>query len=64
MAKGGFINLTMNLKLGYLMFPEPLGSIFGEQVGPNFNLLAKKIKDVFDPNETSNPGKLCKVTKS
>jgi len=58
LVKGGFITLTMNCRLGFLMFPEPLASIFGSQVGPNFHLLSKNMKNVFDPNDTMNPAKL------
>jgi hypothetical protein len=50
--------------LGYTVFMEPLTSWFGPKVGPNFNLLIKKIKEIFDPNDTLNPNKLIKMKAS
>jgi FAD/FMN-containing dehydrogenase len=37
---------------------EPLTTIFGQDIGPNFHLWLKKIKKIFDPNDIMNPGTL------
>jgi hypothetical protein len=33
-------------------------SIYGPKIGPNFHLLVKKVKNIFDPGDMMNPGKL------
>jgi len=58
LAKEGFIIKTPVDGLGWVCFLELITTIFGPKIGPNFNLLLKKIKKVFDPNSTMNPGKL------
>ena len=58
LAKRGFIDLAMKSKLGFLMLAEPLTTILGAQVGPNFHQLSINMKNVFDPKDTMNPGKL------
>lgn len=43
---------------GYWVLAEPMGLWFGEKIGPNFHLLVKNMKKIFDPNDISNPDKL------
>lgn len=42
----------------YLCGVEPFTTLYGPKIGPNFHLMLKKIKKVFDPTDTMNPGKL------
>ena len=57
-TKDAFISHTKKDKLGYFIHMEPLTSIFGPEVGPNFHLWLKRIKNIFDPNDIMNPDKL------
>jgi len=59
LTKGGFIELTMEKRIGYYFLPEPLVSIFGPVIGPNVHLWLKQIKEVLDPKDTMNPAKVC-----
>jgi hypothetical protein len=45
----------------YICGFEPFTTLYGPKIGPNFHLLLKKIKKVFDPLDTMNPGKLVKI---
>jgi hypothetical protein len=45
----------------YICGLEPLTTLYGPKIGPNFHLLLKKIKMVFDPTDTMNPGKLINI---
>ena len=40
---------------GYFTLAEPTGAWFGPQIGPNFHLMLKKMKQVFDPKDIMNP---------
>ena len=42
----------------YLCGLEPLTTLYGPKIGPDFHLMLKKIKKIFDPTDTMNPGKL------
>jgi len=53
-----FITHTKEDKLGWYIHVEPLTSIFGPEIGPNFHLWLKRVKNIFDPNDIMNPGKL------
>jgi len=43
---------------GYFVLAEPTGAWFGSKIGPNFHLMLKKMKNVFDPNDILNPDAL------
>lgn len=43
---------------GYWLMGEPMGIWYGPKVGPNFHLMVRKIKQLFDPKDTMNPDKL------
>ncbi|MFC2031776.1 FAD-binding oxidoreductase [Chloroflexota bacterium] len=44
--------------MGYTMLAEPFPSWKGTQIGPNFHLLLKNMKHVFDPKDVMNPNRL------
>ena len=48
------------LDLGYY-YMEPILSIFSPMVGPNLKHWVGKVKHIFDPNDTMNPGKLIRL---
>jgi hypothetical protein len=39
---------------GYWTLAEPMGAWFGSKVGPNFHLMLKRMKQVFDPKDIMN----------
>lgn len=43
---------------GYWILGEPTGAWFGPQIGPDFHLMLKKMKQVFDPKDILNPDAL------
>jgi len=43
---------------GYWTLAEPMVAWFGAQVGPNFNQMVRKVKQVFDPNDIMNPDRV------
>ncbi len=53
-----FIRHTKEDELGWYIHVEPLTSIFGPKIGPNFHLWLKRVKNLFDPNDIMNPEKL------
>ncbi len=53
-----FISQTKKDKLGWYIHVEPLTSIFGPAIGPNFHLWLKRVKGIFDPEDIMNPDKL------
>jgi len=57
-AKEAFIDNYCTDGLGWSLFMEPMTSILGPTVGPNFHIYLQKIKLIFDPNDTMNPGRL------
>ena len=62
-AIDAFISHTKQDKLGWFIYIEPLTSIFGPEIGPNFHLWLKKVKNIFDPNDIMNPNKLIEMRK-
>ena len=42
---------------------EPLTSIYGPDIGPDFHLWLRKIKKIFDPNDIMNPDTLVRMDK-
>ncbi|MFH1775232.1 MAG: FAD-binding oxidoreductase [Chloroflexota bacterium] len=56
-----FIDHTREDKLGWYIHVEPITSMFGPEIGPNFHLWLKRVKNIFDPNDIMNPGKLIQV---
>ncbi len=62
-TKDAFITHTIKDQLGWYIHMEPLTTIFGKSIGPNFNLWLKRIKNIFDPNNIMNPEKLIKMNK-
>ncbi len=62
-TKDAFITHTKEDKLGWYIHMEPLTTIFGPTVGPNFHLWLRKIKNIFDPNNIMNPDKLISMKK-
>lgn len=48
-------------QLGWYIHMEPLTSMFGPKVGPNFHLWLRRIKNIFDPKNIMNPEKLIKM---
>ena len=63
-SKEAFISHTREDKLGWYIHMEPLTTIFGPEVGPNFHLWLKRVKNIFDPNDIMNPDKLVKMQGS
>jgi len=57
-AKAAFVDYQKRDGLGWYIFVEPLTTIHGPNIGPDFHLRLKDIKRVFDPKDTMNPGKL------
>jgi len=49
---------TPNNPSGYWVLKEPTGAWFGDKIGPNFHLMLKRMKAIFDPKDTMNPDKL------
>ncbi len=49
------IKATPRNPSGYWTPNEPHGVWFGPQIGPNFHLLLRKMKQIFDPKDTMNP---------
>ena len=43
---------------GYWILGEPTGAWFGPQIGPDFHLMLKKMKQVFDSKDILNPDAL------
>ena len=62
-AKEGFVESGLKDGLGWFSFIEPLTSIYGPHIGPDFHLILRKVKEIFDPKDTMNPGKLVKCEK-
>ncbi len=60
-SKDAFISHTREDKLGWYIHMEPLTTIFGPEVGPNFHLWLKRMKNIFDPNDIMNPEKLIRM---
>jgi FAD/FMN-containing dehydrogenase len=60
-AVEAFISHTREDKLGWYIHVEPVTSVFGPEIGPNFHLWLKRVKNIFDPNDIMNPEKLIKV---
>jgi len=56
-----FITHAKDDKLGWYIHVEPLTSIFGPEIGPNFHLWLRRTKRIFDPNNIMNPDKLIKM---
>ena len=52
------IRSTPDNPSGYWTPNEPHGAWFGPQIGPNFHLMLKDMKKVFDPNDIMNPNTL------
>ena len=57
-TKDAFIDHTKKDQLGWFIHMEPLTSIFGPKIGPDFHLWLKRVKKIFDPNDIMNPKKL------
>jgi len=62
-TKEAFITHTKTDRLGWFIHMEPLTSIFGPDIGPNFHLWLRRIKEIFDPNDIMNPDKLVKMNQ-
>ena len=60
-TKDAFISHTKEDRLGWFIHMEPLTSIFGPGIGPNFHLWLRRVKEIFDPNDIMNPDKLVKM---
>jgi hypothetical protein len=58
-----FISQTEKDKLGWYIHVEPLTTIFGPSIGPNFHLWLKRVKHIFDPEDILNPNKLINMNK-
>jgi hypothetical protein len=43
---------------GYWTLAEPTGAWFGDKIGPNFHLMLKGMKQVFDSRDIMNPDAL------
>ena len=56
-----FVSHTREDQLGWFIHMEPLTSMFGPEIGPNFHLWLKWVKRIFDPNNIMNPDKLIKL---
>ena len=57
-AKDAFIDHTISDQLGYFINMEPLTSIFGPKIGPDFHRWIQRMKMIFDPKDIMNPDKL------
>ncbi len=60
-TKEAFISHPRKDKLGWFIHMEPLTSIYGPDIGPNFHLWLRKIKKIFDPNDIMNPDNLVRM---
>ena len=56
-TKDAFIDHTIDDQLGWFIHMEPLTTIFGPKIGPNFHHWLRRVKKIFDPNDTMNPEK-------
>jgi hypothetical protein len=43
---------------GYWVLREPMAYWYGKRIGPNYGDWLRKVKEVFDPTDTSNPDRL------
>ncbi|MCP4196220.1 MAG: FAD-binding oxidoreductase [Proteobacteria bacterium] len=57
-TKDAFITHTKKDGLGWFINIEPLTTIFGPDIGPNFHLWLRRVKNIFDPRNIMNPDKL------
>jgi FAD/FMN-containing dehydrogenase len=62
-TKDAFITHTKKDGLGWFINMEPLTTIFGPDIGPNFNLWLRRVKNIFDPGNIMNPDKLINMGK-
>ncbi len=60
-CKEAFITHTKKDQLGWFINMEPGTSIFGPDIGPNFHLWLRRVKNIFDPNNIMNPDKLVRT---
>ena len=58
-----FIAQTEKDQLGWYIHVEPLTSIFGPAIGPNFHRWLQRVKMIFDPKDIMNPNKLIKMDR-
>lgn len=62
-TKDAFITHTKEDQIGWYIHMEPLTSIFGPKIGPNFHVWLQRVKNIFDPNNIMNPDKLVSMPK-